>query len=451
MSFPAGEKLLTQTFSLSTARVAGSGANFIAQLLLARTMSASDLGLFYIVTSMAILFGAIASIGYPGIANRLIVRYAERCEDWKIKAFVLTARRDTLVIALCVALGVVAAIAIGSDGDPRIIWPAAIAALAIPALTTLRVNGGIANALHRFALSLLPLNFIQPALFSLIIGGLVLTAGSLSLLTVVCAFSALVIAIAIAQTLIVGWSGGTTGPARKPDRRETRHWRRSGGTLLVPILITSLFADLAISFSGLLMEPSQVAIFSICVKIAFMFGFFIQVLHQIVIPRFAKSLREKNQAGVDDILAKVNTVATGMMILALLASWVAGSALLGLFGAEFQTGYFVLLILVGVQLVRALGGPALPLLIASGRHKHALAPIAASIAVFAAVAFALTPVIGITGMALAVLAALAVSSIGLAAVVRRELGFSCDALSRFLPGLPSTILLAMRISERKPS
>ncbi len=451
MTVPAGAKLLTQTFSLSGARVVGSGVHFFAQLLLARTLSTTDLGLFYIVTSMAIVLGAVASIGYPGIANQLIVRYASRRQKWKMKAFVLTARRDTFVTALCVAVGGVIAIAIGSNGDPRIIWPAAIAALAIPALTTLRVNGGIANAQQHFALSTLPQNLIQPALFTLIICVLLLVTGSLSLLSVVCAFSALVIAIAIAQTLIVGWSGGVAGPARKPDRREARHWRKSGFALLAPILIMGLFADLAISFSGLLLEPAQVAIFSVCIKIAFMFGFFIQVLNQIALPRFAKSLREKNQTGVDDNLAKVHAVATGMMILALLASWVAGSELLGLFGAQFKTGYSVLLILVGAQLVRALGGPAMTLLIASGRHKRSILPIVASVAVFAAVAFALTPALGMTGMALAVLAAIAVSSAGLAVVVRRELGFSCDVLTRFQSGLTLAGLIAGRIPHRKLS
>ncbi len=105
MTVSAGAKLLTQTLSLSFARVVGSGAHFFAQLLLAHSMSTADLGLFYIVTSMAIVFGTIASIGYPGIANQLIARYAARCQKWKTKAFILTARRDTLVIALCVALG----------------------------------------------------------------------------------------------------------------------------------------------------------------------------------------------------------------------------------------------------------------------------------------------------------------------------------------------------------
>ncbi len=451
MILPDGAKLLTQTLSLSTARVAGSGANFIAQLLLARSMGTADLGLFYIVTSMAILLGAVASIGYPGIANHLIVRYAARCEDWKMRAFVLVARRDTLVIALGLALAGVAAIAIGSDGNLGIVWPAAIAALSIPAFATLRINGGIANALQRYSLSILPDNLIRPALFALIIGTLVFMAGSLTLLTAVCAFSALMIVTAFAQTLIVGWSAGAAGPALEPDRREVKHWRKSGGTLLVPVLVATLFADLAISFSGLLLEHAQVAIFSIAIKIAFMLGFFIQIAYQIVLPRFTKSLRAKDQAGVVDLLTKANAVAAGMMFLALLASWFAGSELLGIFGVEFQAGYSVLLILVGAQLVRALGGPALPLLIASGRHKYAIPPIAASLAVFAATALALTPALGITGMALAVFAAIAVTSAGLAVVVRRELGFSCDALSRLRLGLPLPGLILGRVFERKLS
>jgi len=451
MKLPAGAKLLTQTLSLSGARVVGSGANFFAQLLLAHSMNVNDLGLFYIITSIVIFLGAVASIGYPGISNQLMVRYVSRHQDWKMKTFILTARRDTLIIALCVALAGVVAITIGSDGDSRIIWPSVIAALAIPALTTLRVNGGIANALQRFALSTLPDNLIRPVLFTLVIGALVLMSMPLTLLNVVCAFSALVIAIALTQTLIVGWSGGAAGRDRKPDRREAKHWRKSGVYMLVPVLIIGLFADLVIIISGVLLESSQVAIFSICIKIAFMFGFFIQVLYQISLPHFTKALRAKDQAGVAELLTKINAVAVAMMIGALLATWIAGRELLGVIGTQFQAGYSVLLILVAAQLIRALGGPALTLLIASGRHKLAIPPIAVSVAVFIAVAFALAPMLGTNGMALAVVAAMTVSGIGLAVVVRRELGFSCDALSRFKPGLPSISLIAGRLSERKLS
>ncbi|GBE43998.1 polysaccharide biosynthesis protein [bacterium BMS3Bbin10] len=436
MSILRGGKLMSKSVGLTGVRVAGAGAGFMTQLLLARTMAPADLGLFYIFSSMAIVLGTVAAIGYPGIANQFIVRYKARGKKRSLRAFVRTARRDTFIASIFVAIFCVAAVAIGSGGNPEIIWPTVIAALAIPAFTTLRVSGGFANAVERFALSFLPDNLIRPVLFLAIMAIIVSVNGSLGLLPVVGVFAALSVAVAAMQTWAVGWSGGIAGSAATPHRRLTRHWRMSGGRLVIPLLITSLFADLSILGAGFMLEPAEVAIFGLCVKIAFMSGFFVQVVHQIAIPRFARSALTRNQADTNEVIFQTNAIAAGAMALALLLAWLGGSEFLALFGDEFPAGYTVLLILVGTQLVRALGGPALSLLIASGLHGRSLHVMVASLAVFVGSFFALAPSLGLTGAALAVLAGSALSSAGLAVVVRRELGYRCDILA-FLQPNPS--------------
>ncbi|HDO52444.1 MAG TPA: lipopolysaccharide biosynthesis protein, partial [Rhizobiales bacterium] len=107
---------MSKSVGLTGVRVAGAGAGFMTQLLLARTMAPADLGLFYIFSSMAIVLGTVAAIGYPGIANQFIVRYKARGKKRSLRAFVRTARRDTFIASIFVAIFCVAAVAIGSGG-----------------------------------------------------------------------------------------------------------------------------------------------------------------------------------------------------------------------------------------------------------------------------------------------------------------------------------------------
>ena len=73
---------------LSLARVAGAAAGFVTQILLARTLQASALGLFYSVTSLAAVMGVVAALGYPKIAPRFVSRYREKGNKGLLPAFV---------------------------------------------------------------------------------------------------------------------------------------------------------------------------------------------------------------------------------------------------------------------------------------------------------------------------------------------------------------------------
>lgn len=438
--------LLKNSAGVTLARIVGSAAAFATQFLLARLMAPADLGVFYIVTSMAIVLGTVAALGYPGIANRLVVRYARRDKRSTRSAFVRTARRDSFMVAFCILASTLVVIGTGMVGGPEHVWPAAIAAFAIPAFTMLRVNGGLANAVHRFALSFLPDNLIRPVLFFLALGGLAVFTGSLGLVPVLGLFSALAIIVAAIQTCVVGWYGQSGDRATSADRRQTRLWRRSGLSLVTPLLITTLFADVVIMTSSVALEVQQVAIFGLCTKIAFLFGFFVQVAHQIATPRFAEALQARRPDDLDITMVGTNAMAVAAMTLALVAVCIFGEELLALFGAGFRAGSSVLAILTGAQLVRALGGPAMPLLVASGRHARGMPVMVGSLAVLGAALLLLAPPLGVTGAALAVLAASVVASGWLAFVARQELDISCDALSCMGNLFQAVRPLAWRIS-----
>ncbi|ODS03237.1 hypothetical protein AUC71_10695 [Methyloceanibacter marginalis] len=112
---PLLSRLVTTSSLLSLARVAGALAGFITQIVLARTLHASALGVFYSATSLAAVVGLIAAHGYPAIAPRFLSRYRKQGKTELIAAFVARARKDATVY---VTIATVAVLAFG------LLWPA---------------------------------------------------------------------------------------------------------------------------------------------------------------------------------------------------------------------------------------------------------------------------------------------------------------------------------------
>jgi O-antigen/teichoic acid export membrane protein len=69
-------KFVSTSSLLSLARVTGALAGFATQVVLARTLHANALGVFYSVTSFAAVVGLIAAHGYPMIAPRFMLARA---------------------------------------------------------------------------------------------------------------------------------------------------------------------------------------------------------------------------------------------------------------------------------------------------------------------------------------------------------------------------------------
>jgi len=97
--------LFSTSSLLSLARVAGALAGFVTQVVLARTLQASALGVFYSVTSLAAVVGLIAAHGYPSIAARFMLRYREQGKEGLVAAFVRVARRDATLYAAAATVG----------------------------------------------------------------------------------------------------------------------------------------------------------------------------------------------------------------------------------------------------------------------------------------------------------------------------------------------------------
>jgi O-antigen/teichoic acid export membrane protein len=416
---------------LAAARIAGALAGFVTQVVLARALQASALGLFYSVTSMAALVSLIAAHGYPAIAARFLSRYRERSRQEWVAAFVAKARREA-TFYVAIALVAVSAFAVFWPG---LTWPARsaiiAAAVSIPASTAIRINGALAATVRRFALSYLPDTCIRPflllgAIAAALALGVPLTASGVTWL-----LTSILIALALAQYLLLvrdskRGTGAAPGPA---PARLIRIWQREATPLIVVAVFTYFFADVDILLVTPLLTSAGTAVIGLCLKLAVLVGFAVQVAHQVVVPDLAVARARKDPGAIKEALVKalgfplaITSAATAVVVL-------FGERLLAIFGPEFEGARLPLVLLIASQLARAAFGPSGVLLTVIGAQKENAALSVAALVVLAVANVVLAPLYGVLGAAIAVAVATVFWLLASAIVLDRLSGLRPDAVS----------------------
>ncbi|MGK2921557.1 MAG: lipopolysaccharide biosynthesis protein [Methyloceanibacter sp.] len=403
---PLLSRLFTTSSLLSLARVAGALAGFITQIVLARTLHASALGVFYSVTSLAAVVGLIAAHGYPAIAPRFLSRYREQGKESLIAAFVARARKDATVY-VTIATAAVLAFAL--------LWPTLsfearlatiAAALSIPANAALRLNGSLAAAIRRFALAYLPDTCIRPFV---LLGGIVLLIGAgvtLTAANVTALLTVVFIGLALVQYVLlrkdIPHGVALAASAQDAPPRLVKIWRREATPLILVALFTFFFADVDILLVTPLLPSADTAIVGLCLKLALLVGFAVQVAHQVVVPDLADAHARKEHGAIRAVILKTLGFPLAVTIAALVIVALWGETILSLFGPEFTGAKIPLLILLGCQLARAVFGPNVPLLTVIGAQRQNAALAVAALVVLGLANVVLAPAYGVLGAALAV-------------------------------------------------
>ncbi len=419
---------------LTGARLAGALAGFVVQVVLARTLQASALGLFFSVTSLAAVVGLIAAHGYPAIAPRFLSRYREQGKEQLIAAFIARARRDARVY---IAIATLAVLAIA------LLWPSlatearialVAAALSIPANASLRLNGSLAVAIRRFALAYLPDTCIRPFLLlggiaGLMALGVTLTASGVTwLLTLVFAV------LAVAQYRLLRKDLPKTAPAAPP--RLVSLWRREAKPLILVALFTSFFADVDILIVTPLLSGADTAAIGLCLKLALLVGFGVQVAHQVAVPDLADARARKDPGSIRGVVLRALAFPLTITLAAMVVVALWGESLLAVFGPGFIGAKLPLFILMACQLARAVFGPSVLLLTVIGAQRQNTALAVAALVVLALSNLVLAPLYGVLGAAIAVAVGTLFWLVACAVVLERVSGLRTDAFF-LLARLPS--------------
>lgn len=418
--------LLSNAAILMLARFAGAGAGFFSQILLARLLPPNGLGIFFAGTSLAAVVGLLVAQGYPEIVQRFVTRYRENKRSDLLTNFIAQAQRETWMISAAVTLSllVIAFLLPTTDGGNRFVI---VATAFTAAACSFSIYPALACADRRFSLGILPEILVRPVLFLVFIAamgfsGLALTAGlAIAVYGAISAFFSLVLFFSLRTKM--------TSPLRRPGRRLRRKWRAEGRPLMIVALFRSLFQDVVILMTSPFLGVEALGPFGVALKLTMLVGFTIQIAHQMALPDLAEAYHRKDWDKMAHALsaATVLPAVITLVTLALVFFW--GDDVLALFGPDYTTAKWGLVILVAAQSLRAIAGPAPMLLTLSGAQKTNAAINVACCGVLLMANAVLIPHLGLTGACLSVLLVVIAWTSASAVSLWRLTGVRADLLS----------------------
>jgi len=402
----------TSLFAFSI-RILSALIAFISQVLLARWMGGYEYGIFVVVWVTAVILGGLSCLGFQSAVVRLIPEYLTTNNMNSLRGLVIASRAWSLGAATLIGIIGIGGVYLFEDSlQSYYVLPFYLAAVCLPMLALSEVQAGIARAFNWPSISLVPTYLIRPVLILFFMAMAVLVGFEASASTALAATIFATWLASIAQMLALNKNLATELP---PGKKNTHSM--AWIAIAIPIFMAegffNLLTNVDILVVGKLMPPEKTAIYFATVKTLALVHFVYFAVKAGAAHRFSqyKSSGDQKQyeSFIKDSIRWTFWPSVAMCVLLL----ITGKYLLMLFGSTYTEGYPLLFILVIGLVARASVGPAESVLTMSGEQKICAVVYAVTLAINVVLNFALIPIYGLAGAALATTLALLFESVAL--------------------------------------
>lgn len=407
---------------LFLSRVTGAAAVYLTQILLARWVGATELGIYVLAFSWCIVISQLAVIGFPTLAVKVIGTGLAHDKPGVIHGFVKGSRRIVLhsSFVFSALAGTVVLWRSSWQVNDNVI-PFLIAFACVPFFSITRVQGGVAHGFSWFLIKELPNQLIRPLLLLLCIWIVWALGYPLSAMVVLLLHFSIIFFLYIGQTALVSYRMPREITKHAPEYRNWE-WLKTGFPLFVISLFTMYYPEINAILVGMFLPESDVAVFNACFRTAFLIAFGMSAVNAVVLPRSSYLYAKKDLIGLQRVVSHASLIQFGGALVALIVLIGFGREILTIFGAEFVRGYDALVILGSALLIRSSNGVAVELLGVTGQQNRCLIVSIVGIAATVGINIWLIPKYGLMGGALTVLAVTAVSVVWINLIVVRRLG-----------------------------
>jgi O-antigen/teichoic acid export membrane protein len=404
-------------------RIASALLALLAQVLLARWMGKFEFGIYIYVWTWVLMIGALADLGLSSAARRFVPEYTELKALDRLRGFLSGSRWLAFGIASAIGLtGAVAVSVLSPWLDHFVVLPLYLACLCIPIYGLVQAQAGIAQSYDWPNLALMPFFVWRQLTITLLMGAAYLLGLPTGALTAMIIAVATTWAVTIGQLVMLDRRLKVKVPDG-PKQYEAGVWLATS----IPIFVVEAFYLLLTYVDILALEhfrsPDEVAVYYAAARLLAIVAFVYFAVAGATTHKFTQYYVSGERDRLASFFAETIKWTFWPSLAACIVILACGRPLLGLFGADFESGYGVMFILAFGMLSRAAVGPAERLLNMLGERKRCAIIYAAAFAINLALCIILIPRLGIAGAAVATSAALVAESLLLYRVARRQLGF----------------------------
>lgn len=404
---------------------------FASGVLLARWLGPATYGEYTLILAFATIAGTPLSAGLPALLTRETARSISAKDYGRVRVLM----RFSLLVVVCTLTVLLLATAtwhaLGQFGKLSSLSVVFIVLLAI-LLGIERLRTAILRGLGSALISQIPHTIVRPVLLLVILSVLLKFNSEGSLAASISAYASAVVCSVALGAVLLGralrrQSAAEAGHASSVDglgRSLSKGW-------LVTLLPLSILAasqtwvgvadPILLGWLGTLSEVGiyKVALQGIALMVVVQNG-----VGEVVITRLSKYFAEK-QSGLVVRTSDRSLVMSGLASLVAVSAFfcLGSSAVTWIFGTEYTGAATVLCILAVGQLVNALTGPGLTLLVMARRERLGVLAVCLGAVTTLVGAVPLIGAIGAIGMAIASAIGVVVCNVALAVAVKAHVGF----------------------------
>jgi O-antigen/teichoic acid export membrane protein len=412
------KELLTHSMLALIVRVAGAGAAFLMNVIIARYLGEKESGYFFLAVTVSVVLGTIGRVGADQSVLRFVSIYSKQKEWEKVHGVINILMKWGLITTIIIAILVCAfarQIAVYFFHKPEfqssLIW----IALSIPFFACYNLYGMALQGLRKVIFSVSILKIISPIILIILVLAFSPANGSSA--------SLLYLISSIVTTLIGFYWWRKDIPNAKGIFDSSILWK-SSSALWVSAVMQQMVIWSGQFIAGIFNTPQELAHLAVARNTSMLITFILSAIGYVSAPRFASMYNEKRM----DELKKYVQNATRLMVITslplILIIWVFPDKIMALFGKGFIGGVWFLRVLALGQFINVITGSVGYLLTMSGHEKDMRNITVISGAVAIILALILNPIFGAMGSALATAIAVASTNLMAVGLVKKRLGFN---------------------------
>lgn len=424
------KSFLKHTALAFVVRIFGAFSVFFMNLVIARSLSVEQSGLFFLAFAITSALGMLCTLGLTNAFIRFIGGFHSEGNWPVIKGVFIIGLKRVLLVSVCVAtLLFVFAETVSATifNKPDLTPILQIIALAIPCFAIYQIVGFAYQGVHKPLPSIIFQNITNQLIVTFVIIlfmvlGFSLTGEDVSKVFFVGAFLTCVAAL---------WFWLRQKSLKvSTDFSQTSFLVASAKPLWLMMLMIMMVQYSGQVITGIYVSSEGVALFSVAQRVAMLTSFVLVAVNLVAAPRFAASAKQNKP---EELRATSLFCSRIMVVLAtpvLIFMLVFPEFILGFFGDEYKKAAFILQILVLGQFVNVITGSVGFLLNMTGHERDMRNVVFLSGPMAITLCLVLTPLYGATGAAVGTAIALASQNLLAVYMVKKRLGFNTLNLIR---------------------
>lgn len=371
-------------------------------MLVVRLLGASAYGKFIYVFTLIQIIAIIAKLGLERGIMAFIPRFQELKEHNKVNSFIsFTLYSTTLLSVLLVAIlisfrGTIAKFVLN---DLSLTSTLLILAPILLFVNFMNISLGIFRSLEKIKYYILSRNIIMPITMLVMLLILYYIFKQSIICIILCYYIAW--GLGCSYLLLILLKRGNVTSIKSSDFHELIQLLKFSSPLLLSTFLSFLMSKLDCLMLGYYLEDSKVGIYNIAFQIAMMSSFVLASFNTMLAPKISLYYSTGKLASLGNLYKGITRWVAAINLVFFSLIFILSKDLMALFGSEFISASWVLVIISAGQVVNAGVGSVGDMNTLTGRPHYELYTIVIGLIVNATLNFFLIPTYGILGAAIA--------------------------------------------------